>query len=85
MTETIVDYKRLDYYHMKHRQRFVQHVLMNGLPCQDCKGEGGEIEPILDFGEGPFIECGWCLGTGKTTRWLRGQWLRYKREAKSGV
>jgi hypothetical protein len=32
--------------------------------------------------DGPADPCGWCETTGKTTRWLRGLWLRTMREEK---
>ena len=75
------DYAKSDYYHHQHYIRYEKYVERKGMTCQECGGYGGEIERILDDGQGPFYECGWCLGTGKVTRWLRGQWLRYKREA----
>jgi len=33
--------------------------------CPMCHGYGGEIEPILDDGSGPFYDCGFCKGSGK--------------------
>ena len=33
-------------------------------PCPYCKGEGSWIEPVLDYGEGPYYECGVCKGEG---------------------
>lgn len=65
-----------------HHDRFAKYVELHGLVCQECGGSGGEIEPVLDYGEGPFIECGFCEGTGKTTPWLRGLWLRLKKDEK---
>jgi hypothetical protein len=32
--------------------------------CPACHGEGGRVEPVLDFGEGPFEPCGFCNGRG---------------------
>ncbi len=32
--------------------------------CPACHGYGGHIEPVLDFGEGPFEPCGFCNGSG---------------------
>jgi hypothetical protein len=29
-------------------------------PCPVCKGKGGEIEPVLDDGSGPYYSCGFC-------------------------
>ena len=77
-----IDYPRLYRMWAEHRRRFAQYVEAHGLLCQECGGAGGETDVILDDGTGPWDECGWCLGTGKTTRWLRGQWLRWKAEEK---
>lgn len=33
-------------------------------PCPYCKGQGGELDPVLDNGEGPWYDCGVCDGTG---------------------
>ena len=73
------NYARISYVWQQHHRRFVSYVERFGLPCQDCGGRGGYVEVIID-GTGPFYECGWCLGTGKTTRWLRGLWLKFKRD-----
>lgn len=75
------NYARMDYHRAEHHKRFVVYIEKHGLLCQECGGAGGEIEPILDYGQGPFIPCGWCEGTGKVTRWDRGLWLRTRREA----
>ncbi len=64
----------------RHHQRFKLRVQKTKLTCQECGGAGGEIEPVTDYGQGPFIDCGWCEGTGLMTPWLRGQWLKCKRE-----
>jgi hypothetical protein len=74
------DYFRRSYYHRQHHARFVAYVERNGLICQECGGRGGETDVILDDGTGPWEECGFCEGTGMVTRWIRGQWLRWKRE-----
>lgn len=76
------DYPRLYYYEREHHRRFVAYVEQHGLPCQGCGGMGGETYVILDDGTGPWEPCGWCEGTGKVTRWLRGLFLRYMREEK---
>lgn len=55
---------------------------MGKLICQECGGAGGETEPILDDGSGPWFECGWCKGTGFITPKLRGLWLRMKKKEK---
>lgn len=75
-------YIRMYFYHNARHQRFVAYVNENGLFCQDCRGMGGEHQPMLDDGTGPWDECGWCGGTGLTTRWLRGVWLRMKKAEK---
>lgn len=79
MTATI-NYRKLDSDYARHHARFSAHVAREGLVCQECRGAGGEVDPVLDDGSGPFNSCGWCEGTGKVTKWLRGLWLRMKRE-----
>ena len=76
-----VDYPRLTYEAQQHHKRFVRRVTTtdDSMLCQDCCGYGGYIEVVLDDGSGPWLECYWCEGTGKTTKWLRGLWLRYKK------
>jgi len=75
-----IDYAKLSYRRTEHHKRFVKRVLQTKLICQECRGLGGEREVILDDGSGPWIECGWCEGTGYVTPWLRGMWLRMKRK-----
>lgn len=77
----MTDYARLDWRWRHHAERFARYVGAHGLPCQECGGRGGEREIILDDGTGPWHTCGWCEGTGKTTRWLRGLWLWDKRRS----
>ena len=51
--------------------------------CQNCHGEGGQKEVILDDGSGPMEYCGYCLGTGLTTRWMNCwimRWACYRLE-----
>ena len=76
-----MDYAKLDHYAREHYKRYRNRVnnTDDSLSCQDCGGEGGYTERILDDGSGPFVECGWCLGTGRVTKWVRGFWLRCKR------
>jgi hypothetical protein len=31
-------------------------------PCPYCKGQGSWVEPVLDCGQGPRYECGFCEG-----------------------
>lgn len=82
MTEPRVDYPRVHYEYRQHYERRKRYVEANGLPCQDCGGRGGEVEPVTDWGQGPWMDCGWCQGTGMVTRWERGMWLREKRRAR---
>ena len=54
--------------------------------CQGCHGSGGEIEVVLEDGSGPFEPCGYCRGTGRTTRvmnmWI-ARWRKNPRQAPS--
>ena len=82
-----VDYPRLDYQSKEHHKRFKKYVERNGLLCQECRGAGEVVNDYHDNGVGLepiYIECGWCIGTGKITRWARGQWLKYKRMEAAG-
>ena len=78
--EERVDYAKLSWQWRSHHQRFIARVKDSKLLCQECGGAGGDTEPILDDGTGPWEECGWCEGTGKVTPWLRGMWLRFRRQ-----
>lgn len=73
-----IDYTKLAYRDWRHHARYRNFVsaMKHKLPCQACGGAGGEVEPVLDFGEGPFFPCGWCEGTGLMTPHNRGYWLR---------
>ena len=75
------NYRRMDYAYRQHHERFRRYVEAHGLVCQDCGGAGGEVDVLFD-GMGPWDPCGWCEGTGKVTRWLRGRYLRMKRDEK---
>jgi hypothetical protein len=74
------EYFRRGEYHRRHHVRYKAYVAIkgNGFTCQECGGAGGETEPVLDDGSGPWYGCGFCEGTGLVTRWMRGQWLRWK-------
>ena len=74
------DYAKDHWVWRQHFERYKRYVSEHGLWCQECRGAGGEVVPILDDGTGPTEYCGWCEGTGKVTRWIRGMWLRSKRE-----
>jgi len=52
------------------------------LTCQACHGHGGRVEPVLDYGEGPWEPCGWCDNTGEISPENRGLWLTWKRSEK---
>ena len=71
--------KALNY---SHHQRLTAYVEAKKLTCMDCHGRGGETIPVLDYGQGPFEECGWCEGTGYMTPFHRGLWLRLKKADK---
>jgi len=76
-----VDYVKMDWKAHQHYLRFKRKVesQVPRLLCQECGGAGGHVEPVLDYGQGPFEQCGWCEGTGYLTPWLRGQWLKLTR------
>lgn len=76
------DYVREWHYQARHHDRFKARVEREGLTCQDCRGAGGYEETISWELGGPWMTCGWCEGTGKVTRWLRGFWLKCKRDDK---
>lgn len=80
-----VDYAKLHWRQHQHHLRFARRVKASKLICQECGGGGGETDVILDDGTGPWEECGWCEGTGFVTPWLRGWWLRLKREERHGL
>lgn len=77
------NYRRMDYVSSQHHQRYKRYVEAHGLWCQACGGAGGEVDVILDDGTGPWESCGWCEGTGKVTRWLRGLYLRVMKAEKA--
>lgn len=79
-----VDYARLGYRYLSHHKRLARHVaaMPKKLVCQDCGGFGGEVIPVLDYGQGPFETCGYCEGLGYVTRWMRGVWLRHQLDKK---
>jgi hypothetical protein len=78
------DYARLSCQRRQHHRRYVAYVERCGLPCQECGGMGGYTEVIDRELGGPWYDCGFCEGTGRTTRHLRGLWLRWKQaEAKA--
>ena len=74
------DYGRLSWECSYHYTRWEHRVKQFNLVCQECGGRGGEVEPILDFGQGPWVNCGWCEGTGKLDPWRRGLWLRLRKQ-----
>jgi len=80
---TLNYYAKIKEYSRRQHIRYKRFVEAKGLTCQECGGMGGEHEDILQWFDGPWVDCGWCQGTGKVTPWLRGQWLKYKREKKN--
>lgn len=78
------DYAKASYRYRAHHLRFESRIANSRLVCQECGGAGGRTDPILDYGEGPWDECGFCEGTGKVTPYLRGLWLRYKQAERKG-
>lgn len=73
------DYAKLHWAHAEHHQRYVRRLEMvpKKLLCQECGGDGGEIEVVCD-GQGPWFDCGWCEGTGYVFPHRRAEWLRCK-------
>jgi hypothetical protein len=65
-----------------HIERYKRFVSQYKLICQECGGNGGWKEIILDDGTGPWYDCGWCQGTGLVTPYARGIWLRLKKQDK---
>ncbi len=47
--------------------------------CQGCHGYGGETDVTLADGTGPWEKCGYCQGTGQTTRMMNGWIMRWAR------
>ena len=45
--------------------------------CQKCHGDGGHKEVVLDDGSGPWEDCGYCNGTGKTTKMMNAWIMRW--------
>jgi hypothetical protein len=72
------DYARWDYEYRAHHARYVAHVKAHGLMCQECGGAGHGYTSI--YAMEPPDPCGYCEMTGKVTRWMRGQWLRWKQQ-----
>lgn len=76
------NYAKLDEQRRRHHNRYVRFVesMPRKLICQECSGRGGEVEPVLEDGSGPYYECGFCEGTGFVTPHIRGLWLKWKKE-----
>jgi len=79
----MMDYARLAFERRRHHVRFAARVEREGVPCQDCGGRGGYTETIDPWIGGPHYDCGWCEGTGRTTKHLRGLWLRWRKQEKA--
>lgn len=69
---------RYAYYREQHHERYEKYVKEHGLLCQECGGAGEYADDWIDHCP-IMLFCGWCEGTGLVTRWLRGEWLKYKR------
>lgn len=74
-------YRRLDEYRRRHHARYVTYVEQHGLLCQECGGSGQVFVDQIEY-RPIYNDCGFCEGTGKVTRWMRGQWLRWKSQGK---
>lgn len=72
-------YARLYHKARRHHARWKRRVESRKPPlvCQECGGAGGETEYVTDDG-GPWMECGWCEGTGLVDNHRRGEWLRWR-------
>ena len=80
----MTDYARFNEQWRRHHERYVRFVqgMPRKLTCQECGGGGSFHEVVIpETGEGPDYDCGFCEGTGYVTPHMRGQWLRWKREA----
>ena len=78
-------YAMLDWKMAHHHARLKRFIgtMATKLTCQECHGQGGEIEVVIpETGQGPWYDCGFCEGIGLVTPWARGGWLRYKRQEK---
>jgi hypothetical protein len=82
MTKPPTDYAKLDDLYRRHNRRYLARAARDGLICQACGGAGGWTEVLLDDGTGPSFVCGFCEGGGYVTKWMRGAWLRWKKEEK---
>lgn len=78
----MIDYPRQSYYWRQHATRFQHFVEGLKLTCMECGGRGGEVVSIYE-GQGPFEQCGWCLGTGYMSPYGRNLWLRQKKMMKA--
>ena len=48
--------------------------------CAGCHGEGGKVDVVLEDGSGPFDECGYCKGTGRTSRQMNYWIMRWRKD-----
>lgn len=46
------------------------------MKCPCCDGKGGEVEAVLDYGQGPYYSCGFCNDKTKVNilKWLWWKW-----------
>ena len=77
-------YAQLSQKYRRHHARFERYIDDHGLSCQACGGAGNYIEDVIPEVGTVYGTCGFCEGTGLVTRWMRGQWLRWKKDEKSG-
>ena len=77
-----LNWVRYDAEWQRHHERYAAHVEAHGLLCQDCGGAGDVLDDVIDGYYRIYSSCGWCEGTGRITRHVRGLWLRMKREEK---
>jgi len=79
----IINYTKLTYQMTSSYQRYKRRVeaMPRKLYCQECRGSGEHFEDRIAEHD-LMSSCGWCQGTGLLTPWMRGQWLKEKRNDK---
>ena len=79
-------YAQLDWKYRHHHERLKRYIaaMPKKLLCQECKGSGSFEIDRIDF-HSILGNCGWCEGIGYVTPWIRGMWLRFKREEKKAA
>ena len=81
---TTPNYTKMDYAYTQHVRRYRRRVEAQPrkIVCQECRGCGELFEDRI-LGHDLTITCGVCCGTGLLTPWMRGQWLKWKRQEKA--